>query len=215
MTPRTVLLIPTNDIGWTALRHELASLPGIRVEDAAGDVEAILAQARKLRPAAVITAAHFHGEPVTPLLRHIRRTLRAAVFIIVDNEVESATLPDLARAGVSAYLLWSRLSATDLRPTLEVALAGTTVVLSNEIAEAYDQLLRDPAGPAPQAPTLPDREFNVLRLLASGHTRQQIAEQLAISRRTVDRTIDDLKAVLAAPTRERLMVTAVNLGLVR
>ena len=69
----------------------------------------------------------------------------------------------------------------------------------------------DPAGPAPQAPTLPDREFNVLRLLASGHTRQQIAEQLAISRRTVDRTIDDLKAVLAAPTRERLMDAAVEL----
>ena len=215
MTPRTVLLIPTNDIGWTALRHELASLPGIRVEDAAGDAEAILTRVRELRPSAVITAAHFHGEPVTPLLRHIRRTLRAAVFIIVDNEVESATLPDLARAGVSAYLLWSRLSAADLRPTLEVALAGTTVVLSNEVAEAYDQLLREPTGPSPQAPTLSDREFNVLRLLASGHTRQQIAEQLAISRRTVDRTIDDLKTALAAPTRERLMVTAVNLGLVR
>ena len=215
MTPRTVLLTPTNDVGWTALRHELADLPGVRVEDAAGDAEAILTRVRELRPSAVITAAHFHGEPVTPLLRHIRRTLRAAVFIIVDNEVESATLPGLARAGVAAYLLWSRLSAADLRPTLEVALAGTTVVLSNEVAEAYDQLLREPTGPSPQAPTLSDREFNVLRLLASGHTRQQIAEQLAISRRTVDRTIDDLKTALAAPTRERLMVPAVNLGLVR
>ena len=214
MTPRVVLLIPTDDVGWAAIRHEAASLPGVRVEDATGDSEAILTRVRELRPDAVVTAARFHGKPVTPLLRHIRRVLRTAVFIIVDHDVEPATLLDLARAGFSAYLLWPRLSATDLRPTLEVALAGTTVVLSNEVAEAYDRLLREPADPSPRAPALSDRELNVLRLLARGRTRREIAEQLAISPRTVDRTIDDLKAALATPTRESLMVKAVTLGLV-
>ncbi|HMM42802.1 MAG TPA: hypothetical protein PKA95_12945, partial [Thermomicrobiales bacterium] len=127
MTPRTVLLIPTDDIGWVALRHEAASLPGVQVEDVTGDSETILSRVRALRPAAVITAARFGGEPVTPLLRQIRRILREAIFIIVDHDVEPATLPDLARAGVSAYLLWPNLCAACLRPTLEVALTGTTV----------------------------------------------------------------------------------------
>ena len=215
MTPRTVLLIPTDDIGWVALRHEAASLPGVQVEDVTGDSETILSRVRALRPAAVITAARFGGEPVTPLLRQIRRILREAIFIIVDHDVEPATLPDLARAGVSAYLLWPNLCAACLRPTLEVALTGTTVVLSNEVAEAYDRLLRAPHGPSPAAPRLSDREFSVLRLLARGRTRSEIAEALAISPRTVDRAIDDLRAALAAPTRESLMVPAVTLGLVR
>lgn len=215
MTPRTVLLIPTDDIGWAALRREAASLPDVQVEDAAGDSEAVLTRVRELRPDAVITASHFRGAPVTPLLRQIRRLLRKAVFVIIDNGVDLETLPDLARAGVSAYLLWPKLCAACLRPTLKVALAGTTVVLSNEVAEAYDQLLREPSGPSPHAPALSDREFSVLRLLARGRTRREIADALAISPRTVDRTIDDLKIAFATPTRESLMVAAVTLGLVR
>ncbi|HQZ90804.1 MAG TPA: hypothetical protein PLR44_12200 [Thermomicrobiales bacterium] len=50
---------------------------------------------------------------------------------------------------MAARRLHLRLSATTLRPTLEVALAGTTVVLSNEVAEAYDRLLCAPTGPSP------------------------------------------------------------------
>ncbi len=215
MTPRTVLLIPTDDIGWVALRHEAASLPDVQVEEVTGAAGTIMARVSELQPDAVLTAARFHGEPVTPLLRQIRRLLRAAIFIIIDTDVEPATLPDLARAGVSAYLLWPRLCVTDLRPTLEVALSGTTVVLSNEVAEAYDRLLREPSSPSPHAPALSDREFSVLRLLARGRTRHEIAATLAISPRTVDRTIDDLKAAFATPTRESLMVAAVNLGLIR
>lgn len=215
MTPRTVLLIPTHDVSWVALRHAAASLPGVRAEDVIGDTDAVMERVDELRPAAIITAARFLDEPVTPLLRLIRRRLRAAVFVIIDDGEDEAALPDLASAGVAAYLLWPRLTTATLRSTLEVALSGTTVVLSNEVAEAYDRLLREPTGPSPRAPTLSDREFSVLRLLARGRTRNEIAEQLAISPRTVDRTIDDLKTGLEAPTRESLMVTAVNLGLVR
>lgn len=215
MTPRTVLLISTDNVGWTILRHDARSLPGVRVEDATGDAAAVMARVDELRPDAIVTASRFDGEPITPLLRQVRRLLPATIFVIVDDDVDPATLPDLARAGVSAYLLWPRLRSALLRPTLEVALAGTTVVLSNEVAEAYDRLIRQPVDPSSHAPALSDREFRVLRLLARGRTRHQIADALSISPRTVDRTIDDLKSAFATPTRESLMVAAVNLGLVR
>jgi len=55
----------------------------------------------------------------------------------------------------------------------------------------------------------------VLRLLAAGQARQDIASALNISPRTIDRIIDDLKTSFDTPTREALMVAAVRLGIVR
>ena len=214
MTPQMVLLIPPNDIGWLSLQQAVASLPDVHVEIASGDAAAITQIALDLRPAAIITAARLDGASVTPVLRHLRRRLRKAVFIIVDHDVDPDALPDLAQAGVSAYLLWSQLD-NNLRPALEVALTGKTVVLSNGVAETYDRIVREQFSSSPASPPLSDREFHVLRLLAAGQTRQDIAGALDISPRTIDRIIDDLKTSFAAPTREALMVTAVRLGVVR
>jgi len=213
MTPQMVLLIPPNDIGWLSLQQAVASLPDVQVETAGGDAAAITQIALDLRPAAIITAARLDGASVTPVLRHLRRRLRKAIFIIVDHDVDPDALPDLAQAGVSAYLLWSQLD-NNLRPALEVALTGKTVVLSNEVAETYDRIVREPSGPASASPPLSDREFHVLRLLATGQARQDIADALSISSRTIDRVIDDLKAAFDTPTREALMVAAVRLGVV-
>jgi len=215
MTPQMVLLIPPNDIGWLSLQQAVASLPDVHVEIASGDAAAITQMALDLRPAAIITAARLDGASVTPVLRHLRRRLRKAVFIIVDHDVDPDALPDLAQAGVSAYLLWSRLCDVCLRPTLEVALTGKTVVLTNEVAEMYDRIMRESSGPASASPPLSDREFHVLRLLAAGQTRSEIANALSISSRTIDRIIDDLKTAFDTPTREALMVAAVKLGVVR
>ncbi|MCO5178194.1 MAG: LuxR C-terminal-related transcriptional regulator [Thermomicrobiales bacterium] len=215
MTPQTVLLIPPNDIGWLSLQQAVASLPDVQIETASGDAAAIAQIALDLRPDAIITTARLGDAPITPILRHLRRRLRTAIFIIVDHDVDPDALPDLAQAGVSAYLLWSHFCNDDLRPALEVALAGKAVVLSNEVAETYDRIVREPSGPASASPPLSDREFHVLRLLATGQARQDIADALDISPRTVDRIIDDLKAAFDAPTREALMVTAVRLGIVR
>jgi len=214
MTPQMVLLIPPNDIGWSSLQQAVASLPDVHVEIASGDAAAITQMALDLRPDAIITAARLGDAPITPILRHLRRRLRAAIFIIVDHDVDPDALPDLARAGVSAYLLWSRLCDSCLRPTLEVALTGKTVVLSNEVAEMYDRIVRESSGPTPASPSLSDREFHVLRLLAAGQTRQDIAGALDISPRTIDRIIDDLKTSFDTPTREALLVAAVRLGIV-
>jgi len=214
MTPQTVLLIPPNDIGWLSLQQAVASLPDVQIETAGGDAAAITQIECDLRPAAIITAARLDGASVTPVLRHLRRRLRKAIFIIVDHDVDPDALPNLAQAGVSAYLLWSRLCDNCLRPTLEAALTGKTVVLSNEVAEMYDRIMREPFGSSPASPPLSDREFHVLRLLAAGQTRSEIAATLSISPRTVDRVIDDLKAAFDTPTREALMVAAVRLGVV-
>lgn len=215
MTPQIVLLIPPNDIGWLSLQQAVASLPDVQIETASGDAAAITQIALDLRPDAIITAARLGDAPITPILRHLRRRLRTAIFIIVDHDVDPDALPDLARVGVSAYLLWSQFGNNDLRPALEVALAGTAVVLSNEVAEMYDRIMREPFGSSPASPPLSDREFHALRLLAVGQTRSEIANALSISSRTIDRIIDDLKAAFDTPTREALMVTAVRLGVVR
>ena len=93
MTPQTVLLIPPNDIGWLSLQQAVASLPDVQIETAGGDAAAITQIECDLRPAAIITAARLDGASVTPVLRHLRRRLRKAIFIIVDHDVDPDALP--------------------------------------------------------------------------------------------------------------------------
>ncbi|GHV95072.1 hypothetical protein AGMMS50293_13920 [Spirochaetia bacterium] len=60
-----------------------------------------------------------------------------------------------------------------------------------------------------------DREWQVLFLICNGFTEDQIAYNLAISRRTVDKHISNLHVILDAYKREDLLRKALCLGWVK
>jgi two-component system response regulator NreC len=67
--------------------------------------------------------------------------------------------------------------------------------------------------PAP-ADRLTERERDVLRLLALGHTNAEIAKELFISLRTVEAHRSGLRTRLGTTTRAELVEAARRLGLV-
>ena len=69
------------------------------------------------------------------------------------------------------------------------------------------------AGPPPD--DLTEREFDVLRLLALGHTNAEVAAQLHLSVRTVEAHRAHLQRKLSRPTRAELVRYALDRGLLQ
>jgi two-component system response regulator NreC len=70
----------------------------------------------------------------------------------------------------------------------------------------------EPAGSTPD--DLSDRELEVLRLIALGHTNSEIAEQLHLSVRTVESHRAHIQQKLRLTTRSELVRYALERGLV-
>ena len=70
----------------------------------------------------------------------------------------------------------------------------------------------------PPVPTHPfglsPREVEVLRLIASGKTNRQIADELVISSRTVDQHVRNILAKMACDNRAEAVARAAHEGLV-
>jgi two-component system response regulator NreC len=66
-----------------------------------------------------------------------------------------------------------------------------------------------------EASELSERETDVLRLIALGHTNAEIAEQLYISVRTVETHRAHIQQKLGVSSRAELVASALSRGLVK
>src|SRR5262249_56887609 len=122
-----------------------------------------------------------------------------------------------------AFRVWQQLGAPYLAARLRVLLARACLALGDtegaqmelECArEVFEQLGANPdvaaiaalGEPPEAASTRPDhglteRELQVLRLIARGHTNKAIARELCLSEKTVDRHVSNIFAKIAVSSR--------------
>jgi DNA-binding CsgD family transcriptional regulator len=82
-------------------------------------------------------------------------------------------------------------------------------------AQAVAYALSDAGEPPEQGGTLTGREKEIAALVARGHRNREIAERLAISRRTVDAHIEHIRNKLGHQSRAQVAAWAVAQGLVK
>jgi len=146
------------------------------------------------------------GAGVEAIQRIRRRSPQTAIVVVT-----SADRPDAARrsleAGAVAYL-----SKTDTPEDLAAAIEAAAEGRNYRQSSLAEMLKRDPE------PTLEgeisDRERDVLRLLALGHTNKEIARRLYLSVRTVETHRASLLRKLGASSRADLVAYALQKRLV-
>ncbi len=139
-----------------------------------------------------------------------RPELRIVILSMHENE---QFLFEALRAGASGYVVKTA-ADRDLITACRTAMRGETFLYAGAVtALVRDYLERVRHGGSSDDPLTP-RELEVVKLVAEGHTSDEIAEMLVISRKTVDRHRANILEKLRMRDRVDLTRYAIRRGLI-
>ena len=217
-----LLLADDHELFRAGLAGLIDSQPDLQVVGQAGDGFEALTLARKLRPALLVMDISMQICDGVEAVRLIRATpeladLRIVMLTIHDDDEH---LFAAIQAGANGYLLKSTNSAEFLRG-VRAALAGEAILppkLAARLLDEFARLTSVVAAPV-QAETIAGgdeltwREREVLQLIATGASDQEIAEKLTLSVHTVKTHVRHILAKLHAVNRRAAVSEARQRGL--
>ncbi|MFH9177921.1 response regulator [Streptomyces albogriseolus] len=212
--PTRILLADDHALVRRGVRLILDGEPDLTVVAEAADGAEALELAREHRPALAILDIAMPRLTGLQAARELSRTLpetRILVLTMYDNE---QFFFEALAAGASGYVLKS-VADRDLVEACHATMRGEPFLYPgavNALIHNYLDLARE--GRALPAKAITDREEQILKLVAEGHTSQQIADMLVISPKTVERHRANLLAKLGLKDRLELTRYAVRVGLI-
>jgi DNA-binding NarL/FixJ family response regulator len=209
-----ILLADDHAVVRRGLRLVLDAQPDLEVVAEVGDGAEAVGAARSTEvDLAVLDVAmpRLTGLQAAAALTREHPVLKVLMLSMYDSE---QYLYEALRAGASGYVLKSA-ADRDLVEACRAAIRGEPFLYPAAItALIRDYLQRARGGDeVPQDPLSP-RELEVLKLIAEAYTSDQIARELSISRRTVDRHRENILAKLGMRDRVELTRYAIRRGLI-
>jgi len=214
MMQQTIVLISSDHLGWVGLRTTLRAQEDLRLVGEAATAERAVQEVTRLQPDVIVTDTFVEGVLVVPLLTQLRTCCSQSTILVLGDDLDHAALVALANLEVAAYLAWAGLRPRVVLQVLRLVVeAGLRVSSPTAVAE----LLAPPerrrtARSGAVVLTAPERA--VLKHLAAGRTREQIATAEGTSVRTVQRTIAALEDTFDAPSTFVLGMKAALQGFV-
>lgn len=159
----------------------LEEFPSARIEEV-GDAEDLLKKVLKEEWDVVVSDISMPGKSGLEVLQEIKQHYPRLPVLILSVHPEDQYAVRVLKAGASGFL--NKDSAPDeLVKAVHQVLLGKKYITTT-IAERLASMLDQDAERLPHE-QLSDREFEVLRLLAAGHSVSDIAEKLSLSSTTV------------------------------
>jgi two-component system, NarL family, invasion response regulator UvrY len=207
--PISVLLVDDHAVVREGYRRLLERASGIEVVgEAASSAEAYQAFCRWLPDVVVMDISLPDVSGIEAMRRLIQREPSAKILIFSIHD--EAIFPDRAyRAGARGYV--TKASAPDVLVDAVRAVARGDIFVSPDIAQTI--ALRTISGDGDALGTLSHREFEIVRLLARGHSVRQIAAVLCLNYKTVANYQSLIKQKLKADTAIDVVRIASQSGL--
>ncbi|ADD40339.1 response regulator transcription factor [Stackebrandtia nassauensis] len=209
----TVLLADDDPLARTGLRTLVSAQPDIDVIAEAADGTQVLPLVRRLRPDVVLMDVRMPDMDGIEATRRLRRDLTEPPKVVVITTFENDEYVfDALRAGANGFVL-KRAPATEIAHAIRTVASGDALLFPEAIralAAARPAPPGNPHGPI----ALTAREAEVLRLMATGLSNQDIATHLTVSLETIKTHVGSVLTKLGAANRTQAVIIAYESGFV-
>jgi len=214
VNPTRVLLADDHVLVRRGVRLILDNEPDLTVVAEAGDGAEAIEKARSERPdLAILDIAmpRLTGLQAARELSRLQPDLRILILTMYDNE---QFFFEALKVGASGYVLKS-VADRDLLEACRAAMRGEPFLYPGAVtALIRDYLARVREGDGLPPKAITDREEEILKLVAEGHSSKEIADMLVISVKTVERHRANLLHKLGLKDRLELTRYAIRAGLI-
>jgi DNA-binding NarL/FixJ family response regulator len=205
-----VLIVDDHAVVRSGLRLLLEAEEDLEVCGEAGTVPEAVLEARSARPDVILMDVVMPGQSGIEGAPAVLREAPGARLLILSMQDDPRYVREAFAEGASGYVLKEAADSELVAAVREVAAGGRYVhpALGARLAAAdADERHRAETDP------LSEREREVMRLLALGHTNQEIAKLLYISVRTAETHRAHIMQKLRLATRAELVRHALEQGL--
>jgi two-component system response regulator NreC len=207
-----VLIVDDHAVVRSGLHLLLDAEDGIEVVGEAGDVRTAVFEAREKKPDVVLMDVVMPGQSGIEGVPLVLAEAPDAKVLVLSMQDDPRYLREAFAAGASGYVLKEAVDAEVVAAVQEVAAGGRYVhpALGARLVAAEAE-----AQARAEADPLSEREREVLRLLALGHTNQEIAKMLYISVRTAETHRAHIMQKLRLSSRAELVRYAIDQDLLQ
>lgn len=210
-SPTRILIVDDHAVVRSGLRLILAGQPGFEVVGEASNGSDAVEMAIALRPDVMvldISMPGMNGLEAAEVIREQAPSISIVVLTMYDDE---AYLRRFLEIGAAGYVLKTA-ADTRLVEAIQTVRTGAPFIdpsLTPHLIDLYKKQTETPARPG-KGIELSPREIEVLRLVARGHTGQQVADQLGISASTVETHRGHITEKLSLKGRAQLVEYALD-----
>ena len=203
----TVLITDDHAVVREGLRLIIEREAGMRVVGETGDLPGARAQLQDYQPDVLVLDVNLGGQSGLDAIPALRRESPGTAIVVLTMQNEPAYAREAFEAGAAAYVVKDA-AGSELVRAIRAAAAGESYIHP----ELAGQLLHDQVKP-PDEP-LTEREREVLRLIAFGHTNAEISDRLYLSVRTIESHRARIQEKLGLRGRAELIRYALATGIV-
>jgi two-component system, NarL family, response regulator NreC len=205
----TVVIADDHTVVRQGLRMLIDADEEMQVIAEAGTVPDAERLTRAHRPAVLVLDLNMHGESGLDAIPRLRETVPDTAIVVLTMQDDPGFARQALQSGALGFVLKE---AADEELLEAIRLAATGENYLNPRLGA--RLAAQPDAPSGPPDDLTERELDVLRLIALGHTNTEIAEQLYLSTRTVETHRAHIQQKLRRTSRAELVRYALEHGLV-
>jgi two-component system response regulator NreC len=192
----------------SALRALLEAEDEFEVVAEAGEVEEAVRKVLAYKPKVIVLDLSMPGGSSLAAIPRMRQASEATAVVVLTMEDEPRFAREALRTGALGFVLKDAADA-ELVAAVRAAIQGIRY-LNPQLGGLIAAAPETPPGPPDN---LTEREVEVLRLVALGHTNAEISEQLYLSVRTVESHRAHIHQKAGRGTRAELVAYAREHGL--